>query len=96
MERSENNQYYNLQGLTKYEVREMLGSEFNFFPARSWSYALKIRWWESAHHLVLIFEQEVIKDIYISISYLGFYTRKQKTNGMIRKSILEYGANKKI
>lgn len=47
-----------LKGLTKNEVLEKLGDEFNFYPDRKWVYTLKKYWWGKKQNLVLEFNDE--------------------------------------
>lgn len=45
-------------GLTKNEVLEELGDEFNFYPDKQWVYILKKSWWGRKEKLFLEFDEK--------------------------------------
>jgi len=65
-------------GLTKTDIKQLLGSEFNFFQSDFWRYELKAEWWETSRELYLIFEGEIIKKAYFRITYFGGLFRSEK------------------
>ena len=59
-----------LIGLTRKEVLEKLGDEFNFYPDKQWVYTLKKYWWGRKKKLHLEFNEEgKVINQYILYSY---------------------------
>lgn len=47
-----------LVGLTKREVLEILGDEFNYYPSKQWEYYVKRKWWQRKSTLYIVFDEE--------------------------------------
>lgn len=45
-------------GLTKKQILEKLGDQFNFYPDNEWRYTLKKYWWGRKKKLFLEFDKE--------------------------------------
>ncbi|MGC4128509.1 MAG: hypothetical protein QM564_02895 [Bergeyella sp.] len=56
--RAQNKKTESLIGLSKKEVVERLGDDFNFYPAKEWIYTLKKYWWGQSKKLYLEFDKE--------------------------------------
>lgn len=58
-------QYYYLIGKTKFQIKEELGDEFNFYPSSIWTYQIKKSWFGRKHILILFFDEDLLKKIEI-------------------------------
>jgi len=45
-------------GMTKKEILDILGEEFNFYPDKVWSYVLKKSWWGRKRILIIEFDDD--------------------------------------
>lgn len=64
--------YKYLLGKSKAEVLSILGEEFNFYPSNLWDYKIHRTWWGKEVILYLVFEDEMVFDVQIKISYWKF------------------------
>lgn len=53
----------------KEEVMELLGHGFNYWHTDIWSYNIQEKFWEKERHFVLIFEDNIVKQVYIKKYY---------------------------
>ncbi len=65
-------QYKYLIGKNKKEVVSSLGQEFNFYPANIWTYEIHKTWWGKEVILYLDFQNDVVFNLKVKISYWKF------------------------
>jgi len=63
------NQYGYLLDLSKKRVIELLGQEFNFYPADTWTYVLEIKRFYRKTVMIIFFENEKVSTIKIKKMY---------------------------
>lgn len=54
--------YEKFIGLCKKDVKELLGQNFNFYPANVWSYTIKKNFWGRKTVLILYFVDDIVDD----------------------------------
>ncbi|MXS72089.1 hypothetical protein GSF70_12765 [Flavobacteriaceae bacterium W22] len=66
--------YQYLIGKDKKEIIEELGSDFNYYHSKIWSYHLKTNWIGKKTFLLILFKEETAHQIKIKKSYakLGY------------------------
>lgn len=57
MKKHHNKGDVHLIGLSKKEILQKLGDEFNFYPDKKWVYILKKYWWGKSKKLYIEFDE---------------------------------------
>ncbi|AQX03593.1 hypothetical protein [Elizabethkingia anophelis] len=58
-----------LLGKDRFEVLDIMGEGFNFYPDEVWVYDLEESWWGRKHAVLLYYEQDIV----VKVRHLSYY-----------------------